>query len=375
MRRLLLFALLTTGLPTSAQTPAERSRMAQNVEALTERLGDARGVLDSIASGPDRDSARVAVRELEARLEAARDDLAEADDRRAAADEPETTAPRDEAGDRSSAEENDTTTEPPDTTEALDVPDDVGGVWYTNPLIYASLAALLALGGGAYWYAQRRDASAVRTSVRTSSSRLPPKGHEITEQGIASGTSPFVTPAQFDALTRKVEQQRRELEDLRKWITDDHARREALRATATLAPVVQAPASVALSPADAAAEAFADWCRRATPMMSKVDFFANALAERVPGTAVRAVYRDSYSQAEPVRFDGSGGASPAEFWLVTVGGEALVFPQPLNAHQFRDLTRIFEGTATPASLQSVVPARVRDEGAAFALVAPGRVSG
>ena len=251
---------------------------------------------------------------------------------------------------------------------------DSGTGW---PVLAAGLAAALALGGGgAYWYLQRRDAPAVRTSVRTSSSRLPMTGAERTAQDIASGTATFyATSAQVDALARQVDGQRRELDDLRKWITDDHNRREAQRTPAVPAPVQQAPSAPTLSPADAAAAAFADWCRRATPMMSKVDFFANALAERLPGTSVRAVYRDLNSQAEPVRFDGSGGASPAEFWLVSVGGEALVFPQPLNAHQFRDLTRIFEGTATPASLQSVVPARVRDEGAAFALVAPGRVSG
>ena len=243
-------------------------------------------------------------------------------------------------------------------------------------LLGIGLAVLLALGAGGYWYTQRRDLPAVRTSVRTSSSRLPMTGAERTAQDIASGTATFyATSAQVDALGRQVEGQRRELEELRKWVTEDHTRREVQRATTMQAPVIQAPAPVALSPAAAAAAAFADWCRRATPMMSKVDFFANALAEGLPGTSVRAVYRDLNSQAEPVRFDGAGGASPAEFWLVTVGGEALVFPQPLNAHQFRDLTRIFEGTATPASLASITPARVRDEGAAFALVAPGRVSG
>lgn len=260
-----------------------------------------------------------------------------------------------------------------DDPAAADADPETGVSWL---VLVAGIAALLGLGGGAYWYTQRRDAPAVRTSVRTSSSRLPMTGAERTAQDIASGTATFyATSAQVDTLSRQVEQQRRELDEMRTWITNEYNQREAQRAMAAApAPIMQAPAPPVLSPADDAAVAFADWCRRATPMMSKVDFFANALAERLPGTSVRAVYRDLNSQAEPVRFDGSGGASPAEFWLVTVGGEALVFPQPLNAHQFRDLTRIFDGTATPASLASVVPARVRDEGAAFALVTPGRVS-
>ena len=177
---------------------------------------------------------------------------------------------------------------------------------------------------------------------------------------------------EFDRLAQQVQTLATDLSALRDWAKTDYERRQTAAAPAPV-PAAPAPAAPALAPADAAAAAFADWCRQGTPMMSRVDFFAGMLGTRVPGASAQAVYRDAYSQSEPVRFDARGGASPAEFWLVTAGGEMLLFPQPLNAGQFRDLTRVFEGTAAPKTVAHIVPARVRDEGGAFALTAPGRV--
>ena len=80
MIRLLLIALLAAATPADAQpTPAERARMAGNVEALLDSLSDARAASDRVPGGADRSSARAAARSIEARLDAAEDDLARAD--------------------------------------------------------------------------------------------------------------------------------------------------------------------------------------------------------------------------------------------------------------------------------------------------------
>jgi hypothetical protein len=184
-----------------------------------------------------------------------------------------------------------------------------------------------------------------------------------------------VSRAEFDRLAEQVQRLSAQHTSLSDWVRQDYEQRQT-RVVPAPAPVAAAPVPVApaLGPADAAAAAFMDWCRRATPMMHRVEFFERDLAERLPGATARAVLRDLNSQAEPVRFDSRGGASPAEFWLVMAGGETLLFPQPLNAMQFRDLTRVFEGSAAPAALASVAPARVRDDGGSFSLAMPGRVS-
>ena len=356
MTRCLLLALLVVAAPASAQT---RSELEDRIASLRTRL-----------DGPDLSQQRRLV---------LRDSLV--DDSTALAEL--TLAPRSGAGSPGGerpAGDDARTGSPLDRTGAGDDPTNgAGGLAETLtslPVLGLGVALLALAGAGGWWLMQRRGAQH-RDSLRfsPSASRPPLTGAQQGQRLEAAGARPlYASTEQVDALERQVQAQQQEIAAIKAWVTDQHARTEAARtAAATPTPIPSAPPA-AQSPADAAASTFADWCRRATPMMSKVDFFANALAERVPGARVQAVYRDLNSQAEPVRFDAAGGASPAEFWLVAVGGEALVFPQPLNAHQFRDLTRIFDGTATPATLGSVVPARVRDEGAAFALVAPGRVS-
>ena len=222
---------------------------------------------------------------------------------------------------------------------------------------------MLALAGAvAWWFLQRRaprHTHAPRAMAGSNVGALLP--------------GQTVSRAEFDRLAEQVQRLAAQHTSLSDWARQDFERRQTPAAPAPVA-AVPAPAAPVLAPAEAAAAAFTDWCRRATPMMHRVEFFDRDLAERLPGATARAVLRDLNSQAEPVRFDGRGGASPAEFWLVAAGGESLLFPQPLNAMQFRDLTRVFEGSAAPAALVSVAPARVRDDGGSFSLVAPGRVA-
>ena len=238
---------------------------------------------------------------------------------------------------------------------------------HLNPWVLAMFTVLFALVAGLGWWAlnQRRR---VVVPV-TSRAAFEAQQRLGAERALLAQT---VSRADFERLSAHVQKLDAEHRALNDWVRADFQGRQTAAAVAAVPAAV--PAAPALAPVEAAAQAFADWCRQGTPMMSRVEFFSADLGGRVPGATARAVYRDLNSQAEPVRFDAAGGASPAEFWLVTAGGEALVFPQPLNAHQFRDLTRIFDGTAAPASLGSVAPARVRDEGATFALVTPGRVS-
>ena len=361
-RATLLLGVLVAVAPVRSQTAPtsdEIERMEQAVAALRDDSSAARRAFNRTPDGRDRlaaqDSARSEANQVNVRLRDARADLATARERAEVAPD---AAPRDDTL-RASA----------DTPAAEGASDP----WYTAWPVIALLVALLALAGaGAWWFTQRRASHHSGHTPRASRPALT--GAEQQQRLGAQGAPPlFASAAKVEALERQVEKLQKDLGDMQTWATDYFNRNEAQKA-APVAVAPAAPAAPALSPADGAAAAFADWCRRATPMMSRVDFFAADLGARVPGASARAVYRDLNSQAEPVRFDAAGGASPAEFWLVTAGGEALLFPQPLNAHQFRDLTRVFDGAATPASLRSIAPARVRDEGAAHALTAPGRVS-
>ena len=375
MRPILLLAVvLATAAPAPAQrppsvpTPAERDKMAQDVESLTDSVRAAERRATALQPGDDPTEARADVRQFRQRLDDLRDNLATADERIEAARQARRRPEPNAATESDSASE---ATGPP----ARALQDDTGPDVTTTsgsaaaaptdgdeqfPLVLGGIAALGVLGGAAWWFFQKRKTKP--------SSRLVPRPDG---DGLLPGQT--VPRHEFDSLARQVQTLGTELRDLREWTRADYERRQAPAAPAA-APPAPAPAASALAPADAAASAFADWCRQGTPMMSRVDFFAGMLATRVPGASARAVYRDLNSQAEPVRFDDRGGASPAEFWLVSVGGETLLFPQPLTAGQFRELTRVFDGTAAPRTLGRVVPARVRDEGGAVTLAAPGRVS-
>ena len=119
---------------------------------------------------------------------------------------------------------------------------------------------------------------------------------------------------------------------------------------------------------------FLAWCRDARPIVSQVRFFAEAVRRALPDATVDAVYRDANSQASPVTLRPSGGASPVEYWRVGVGGQHWLVPQPLGPAQFRELAPCLSGTATPATLARLLPARLVASGDVFTLDRPGHVS-
>lgn len=121
-------------------------------------------------------------------------------------------------------------------------------------------------------------------------------------------------------------------------------------------------------------ETFRAWCRAATPVMGKVEFFAGHLREQVPAATVFAVFRDVQSQAVPVRLERTSGHIPVEYWLVALDGRHWLLPQPITAAQFRELSPCFEGHATPTALAAIVPAEVRVVGDRFEIPQPGRVA-
>lgn len=141
---------------------------------------------------------------------------------------------------------------------------------------------------------------------------------------------------------------------------------------ASASPPVSHP-PIPPSPPEAVAAAFVEWCRSRGELVSQRELFAAEVAELAPGATVETVYRDLGSPDRPVRFDGKGGLSPTEYWLVQVGSERLVLPKPEEAKTFSDLAPVYTGRATPARLKQIVPAQVRDEGVDYVLTHPGRV--
>lgn len=122
---------------------------------------------------------------------------------------------------------------------------------------------------------------------------------------------------------------------------------------------------------------FVAWCRGAGPRVSEREAFADQLATDVPGTTVRAVFRDRDSARLPVVFTDDGGRSPAEYWLVEGVGGSWLLPFPQGARQFRDLA---DGTFTggriaPQSLREAVPATLQSaEGGGFSVAKPGHLA-
>ena len=127
------------------------------------------------------------------------------------------------------------------------------------------------------------------------------------------------------------------------------------------------------SPAAIAGTAFAAWCRRNRALVSRPYLFASFLATAAEGTEteVTPVYRDRTASEPTFRAEAIDGV---EHWLVRVGPETMLLPQPLSPAQFRELAPVFTGDATPETVESVVPALVRAQGGAHVLATPGRVS-
>ena len=126
-------------------------------------------------------------------------------------------------------------------------------------------------------------------------------------------------------------------------------------------------------PAAIAGTAFAAWCRRNRALVSRPYLFASFLASAAEGmeTEVTPVYRDRTAGEPTFRTEAIDGV---EHWLVRVGPETVLLPQPLSATQFRELAPVFTGEATPETVGEVVPAAVRAQGGAHVLVAAGRVT-
>lgn len=132
-------------------------------------------------------------------------------------------------------------------------------------------------------------------------------------------------------------------------------------------------APVPAGPATLAGTAFAAWCRRNRALVSRPYLFASFLASAAEGmeTEVTPVYRDRAAPEPTFRPEAIDGV---EHWLVRVGPETVLLPQPLSATQFRELAPVFTGEATPETVGEVVPAAVRAQGGAHVLAALGRVT-
>ena len=282
-------------------------------------------------------------------------------------------------------EEGPTDTEPPNPTNgggetgADPALDGILG----NPLLLAlGVLVLAALAGGVAVLVMRRGAAS-RVETRHSYTNAGPPagklGRDINPGGVVPGRTPppGARPAQPPADTRvtdALEERIRVLESQVSTLVQSAARATPAPAPTAAAPPPVAPPAPSRSPVDAVAVTFADWCRSRGGLVNRRELFAAELSGAVPGASVEAVFRDLDTPARPVRFDGKGGLSPAEYWLVRLGGDRLLLPQPQGPGQFRDLAPVFEGHATPASLGSVAPAHVREEGGVFVLTQPGRVA-
>ena len=253
---------------------------------------------------------------------------------------------------------------PPEVSEPEGV-----SIW---PLLIGVLLLASLAGAGAAFFLQRRG-QAQGGSTRRRSSATVPTGRELNPSGTVPGRTPLPSATTPDPLEPRVAALERQVADLT---------RAAAQPAPTAAPVQTPSAPTAApptpaapqSPTDRVADLFVQWCQTRGGLVSRRELFAADVASAVPGASVDAVYRDLDTPARPIRFDGKGGMSPAEYWLVRVGGDRVLLPQPQGPGQFRDLAPVFDGSATPGTVGSVTPATVREEGGAFVLDRPGRVA-
>jgi hypothetical protein len=240
------------------------------------------------------------------------------------------------------------------------------------PAVGGALGLVLILGGGWYVWTRKNAALSPTPGYRGPDNRRT--GAQISDQSRQSGASIYASSHDLATLQQRVHGLEQTVQQLGAYVNQ--------MATPVPAPAPASAASAstpaalppAAGPAEQAAEAFATWCRTRGPLVNKHDLFANDLAATQPGATLDVVYRDVDSFARPIYFDGAGGHSPAPFWLVRSDGETLLFPQPQGPQQFRELSPVFEGHATPQALQHVVPARVSSDGGGFVLTQPGRVA-
>jgi hypothetical protein len=142
-------------------------------------------------------------------------------------------------------------------------------------------------------------------------------------------------------------------------------------------PILTVRTSYATETEEAVAIKFHRWCQRGMelgwPTISRHAIFQEFLQRYLaPAITVKAIYLDA--NAVRKEFGRSGQVTNAvEYWLVCYGGKEWLFPQPLNATQFRNTTCFEGGSVTPASLQSIVPALVQDTGSVMVLEAKGKL--
>jgi hypothetical protein len=120
------------------------------------------------------------------------------------------------------------------------------------------------------------------------------------------------------------------------------------------------------------AAVFLWWCQNAGGNVNRVKGFTEMVRSQLPDAEVQVLARDRDNNA--VTFVSDGAGDPIEYWLVTVKGENMLFPRPLNQKSFKQLYPVYEGDAGPHSLRSIEPAFVRHDGARWVLDSPGRVS-
>lgn len=130
--------------------------------------------------------------------------------------------------------------------------------------------------------------------------------------------------------------------------------------------------SKSLSPRGAVASVFVDWCTsEGKSLISRYNRFADVLRSRISQAEVQRTYLD---KSEVHKVFGAKRGSPAEYWIVRMGSETLLLPQPVNEHQFRDLACFEGGAVSPRSLSSITPAVLRQNGREFLLESAGSIS-
>ena len=152
------------------------------------------------------------------------------------------------------------------------------------------------------------------------------------------------------------------------------ARVSSPQPTRPIAPSdLDTPPVIKVSKSEPAA-AFIDWCTiEGKRVVSHNNRFSAFLKTRIPNAQVQPIYRDA-NAVQNVFGSSSQVKNPAEYWVIKTGRETLLLPQPVNAHQFRDLA-CFEGSpVAPGNLQSITPARLRQNGSLFVLDRPGLIA-
>lgn len=125
------------------------------------------------------------------------------------------------------------------------------------------------------------------------------------------------------------------------------------------------------------AQAFADWCQQGGTLVSRVTNFGTALKSILPGANVVTMSRDMDSPARPIELKTDNVVSPAEYWVVSLGMQHWLLPQPQGSTHFRELSPCFESQRTninPSSLQQIKPGRLQSTGAGMQLVEVGVVA-